>query len=534
MDRRKFLLYGIGIGAAGASWYALSRFGMNGQPMDMGGQGHQMASGTMGGMGNMQGTGKLMPSEMMPSGQPLKDLPRLANASSQAGVFQAAITAAPVKITMAGGKETEFWAYNGQLPGPQIEVYEGDTVEITVTNRLPQPTTVHWHGLDVPNDADGNPQDPIEPGQSKTYRFTLPEGSAGTYWYHPHPHNYVSEQVYKGLAGTLIVKAKNDVLAHSEQHWLISNLRLNEDGSIPPNTMLDWMNGREGEFVLINGQYRPKIKLSGNERLRIWNATSARYLRLKIKGVQWIVVGTDGGLLEKPLAPADELFLAPAERVEVFAVGQEQTTAELTSLYYDRRKMMVQEKAADLNLGEVQFTPADAALPAALRTLPALPAPVVKREVVFSEQMKPMQNTQSQGGMQGMDHGAMAGEMAGAMQNTIPQDMVGVFLVNGKTFDMKRVDFVGNEGDVEEWTLANQSHMDHPFHLHGTQFEVLQTSLNGNTAPAPYRARKDTVNLRPGETAVIRFIQGNKGLKMFHCHILEHENLGMMAMLQVK
>ena len=147
MDRRKFLLYGIGIGAAGASWYALSRFGMNGQPMDMGGQGHQMASGTMGGMGNMQGTGKLMPSEMMPSGQPLKDLPRLANASSQAGVFQAAITAAPVKITMAGGKETEFWAYNGQLPGPQIEVYEGDTVEITVTNRLPQPTTVHWHGL---------------------------------------------------------------------------------------------------------------------------------------------------------------------------------------------------------------------------------------------------------------------------------------------------------------------------------------------------------------------------------------------------
>lgn len=220
--------------------------------------------------------------------------------------------------------------------------------------------------------------------------------------------------------------------------------------------------------------------------------------------------------------------------MEVFAVGQAQTTAELTSLYYDRRKMMVQEKAADLNLGEVQFTPADAALPAALRTLPALPAPVVKREVVFSEQMKPMQNTQSQGGMQGMDHGAMAGEMAGAMQNTIPQDMVGVFLVNGKTFDMKRVDFVGNEGDVEEWTLANQSHMDHPFHLHGTQFEVLQTSLNGNTAPAPYRARKDTVNLRPGETAVIRFIQGNKGLKMFHCHILEHENLGMMAMLQVK
>ncbi|MWR77433.1 multicopper oxidase domain-containing protein, partial [Escherichia coli] len=137
-------------------------------------------------------------------------------------------------------KETEFWAYNGQLPGPQIEVFEGDTVEIEFINHLPQPSTVHWHGLDVPNEADGNPMDMVEPQGKKVYRFTLPQGSAGTYWYHPHPHDHVSEQVYKGLAGTFVVKAKNDPLAHlPEQHWVISDLRLNADGTIPANTMLD-------------------------------------------------------------------------------------------------------------------------------------------------------------------------------------------------------------------------------------------------------------------------------------------------------
>ena len=99
---------------------------------------------------------------------------------------------------MADNKETEFWLYNDTLGGQQIVVTEGDTVEINFRNELPQPTTIHWHGLDVPVQSDGNPQDPIMPGQSKTYTFTLPEGSAGTYWYHPHPHEHVSEQVYKG------------------------------------------------------------------------------------------------------------------------------------------------------------------------------------------------------------------------------------------------------------------------------------------------------------------------------------------------
>lgn len=189
-------------------------------------------------------------------------MPLLANRSARSAHFQAELTAQVTHTVLAGGKTTEIWTYNGQLPGPQIVVQEGDTVEIRFRNALPQPTTIHWHGLDVPAQADGNPQDPVPPGGQRVYRFTLPEGSAGTYWYHPHPHKHVSEQVYRGLAGTLIVRAKDDPLAgRPEQHWLISDLRLAADGSIPPNTPTDWMNGREGEFVLINGQYRPDIRV---------------------------------------------------------------------------------------------------------------------------------------------------------------------------------------------------------------------------------------------------------------------------------
>lgn len=533
MKRRDFLRYSIAVGLANSSLYALAN--------TMSHAGHSGHGGMMSTFGKAT---DLMPLNAMPSGKPLlSTLPKLANLSSQAGVFKAKLTAAPVKLRIAGENDTEFWAYNGQLPGPQIEVFEGDTLEIEFTNNLPQPTTIHWHGLDVPEDADGNPHNPVEPNAQKIYRFTLPKGSAGTYWYHPHPHGYVAEQVYKGLAGTLVVKAKDDPLASlNEQHWVISDLRLASDSTIPPNKPLDWLNGREGEFVLINGQYQPKMQVQTNERIRIWNATSARYFRLKIEGVKWIVVGTDGGLLTEPRPAVDELFLAPAERVEVIMVGETQGEVNLQSLYYDRRKMMIKEDRSDLTLGTIQVKTAEVVqLPTQLRALPLFGEPVVRRQISFSEAMM---NYHQSGGSGSSGGGASQHQMhEGAKGHTMPNDvptdnpiptkMVGAFLVNDKVFDMNRTDFISKRNTVEEWEVFNNSHMDHPFHLHGTQFEILQHTVNGKTSTAPYRALKDTVNLRPYETIVIRFKQGHTGLKMYHCHILEHENLGMMAMFRV-
>ena len=532
ISRRRILQYGIWLALGGLA--ACSR---NSQTQQMPGgahQGHDMRNamhGTPASAGSAPaGATALMPPEAMPAGAALSALPLLANRSARSAHFQAELTAQVTHTVLAGGKTTEIWAYNGQLPGPQIVVQEGDTMEIHFRNALPQPTTIHWHGLDVPAQADGNPQDPVPPGGQRVYRFTLPEGSAGTYWYHPHPHKHVSEQVYRGLAGTLIVRAKDDPLAgRPEQHWLISDLRLAADGSIPPNTPTDWMNGREGEFVLINGQYRPDIRVQGNERIRIWNATSARYLRLQIPGISWIVVGSDGGLLEQPLPAVSELFLAPAERVEVILQGTAPTRAALHSLYYDRQKMMVQETPSTLTLAHVRFAGEQADIPPKLRTLPPWGDIQAQQTVVFSEVM----NMMNQSGMNhgSMNHGTATGTVGA---DTPPPMMTGMFLVNGKTFDMKRIDLRTRAGQSEEWMLQNLSHMDHPFHLHGTQFEIIRREWQGKRENAAYRALKDTVNLRPNETVWIRTRQNQPGLRMFHCHILEHENLGMMGILEAK
>lgn len=520
MKRRDFLKYGVGAGVAATGVLAWAR-GHMGMGHNMGGMNHDMGNmpNMNHDMGRMQGMGhgaqNLMPVTAMAAGAPLAALGLMPNRSKKFGLFQAELTAKPVMVTLAGGKQTELWAYNDSVPGPQIVVTEGDRVEIMFENQLSQPTTVHWHGLPVPSDQDGNPQDPVAPGERRLYQFTVPEGSAGTYWYHPHPHGHVSEQVAHGLAGTLIVKAKQDPLAHlPEQHWLISDLRLDINGRVPENTMLDWMNGREGQFVLVNGQREPKINISGEHRVRIWNACAARYLRLHIPNCEFILLGTDGGLLAAPQAPVTELFLSPADRVEVVVRTRQPGTYALQSLYYDRSKMMVKETPHTLTLGQVTVGAKVAALPRTLRKINDFGPVVARKRVVFSEEMG--------GGQHDMGEGGMGMSM-----------MANMFRVNGKTYDMARIDLTSKVGEVEEWTVFNDSHMDHPFHLHGTQFMVISHSLNNRTVPAAYRAYKDTINLRPYETIVFKVVQKEKGLRMFHCHILEHENLGMMANLNV-
>lgn len=486
---------------------------------EMMGQHHRMgASHAMPAMGDgmrAHGSGRnLLPVDRMPSGLPLEALPKLVNQSLQAGVFKATIEAAPTTLTVAARKPTEFWLYNGQLPGPQIEVYEGDEVEITFINNLPETSTIHWHGMPVPSDQDGNPQNSVAPGAQRVYKFRLPEGSAGTYWYHPHPHGKTAMQVARGLAGTFVVKAKNDPLKDlPEQHWMISDLRLDQQAGIPPNTMMDWMDGREGQFVLINGQRDPAITVSTRTRIRVWNNCAARYLQLVVPGCQWQLLGTDGGLLEHAQPPTDTLFLAPAERVEVLLLAPADMQVELLSRYYDRSKMMVRDDPSDITLAHLSVKKeAPVLLPDQLRVFAELGLPVATKHVEFSEHEMPH-------------------DMGQGMSNSMMQNM---FLVNGKSFEMDRVDLRSRVGDVEEWRIFNNSHMDHPFHVHGTQFMVTARESNGRKQLEPFKAWRDTVNLRPYETVTFLVKQDMPGLRMFHCHILEHEDLGMMANLLVE
>lgn len=450
-----------------------------------------------------------------PEGAKLRELPRLANRATAPGSFEAALRAGPATARFAPSAATPILGYNGESPGPLIEVTEGDRVRIDFRNEIPgQPTTVHWHGMPVPADQDGNPMDPVASGAGRVYEFTLPEGSAASYWYHPHPHGRTAEQVYMGLAGVFLVRPKVDPVPaeYGDTVLFLTDLRLAADGTIPASNAVDQMNGRVGDHVLVNGQRNPVLSVPAGtrRRFRLFNATNARYLRLRFGDAPMTIIGSDGGLLEAPVAAA-EILLAPAERVELVVAFDRPGTAALKTLPYDRGWMGSSPRPddGDLTLLTVEVTaPARAAapppLPAVLRAVPALGAPVERRRFTFSESMR-------------MDGSSMTMS----------------FMINGRTFDMNRIDVAPRVGAVELWEIENPTDMDHPFHIHGTMFQVVEIQGAGGVRKPGYRAWKDTVNVARGETVRFLIRQDMPGQRMFHCHILEHEDLGMMGIAGV-
>ncbi|MBS0968671.1 multicopper oxidase family protein [Chimaeribacter arupi] len=453
----------------------------------------------------------LLPADRLRAGQALRPLPLLRNESTQPGTFAGTLVAEPGSAQLTNDPSaTACWRYNQSLPGPLIVLEEGMDVSLTFINRLPEPSTIHWHGLPVPANQDGGPDDPVAPGATRVYRFTLPPGSAGTYWYHPHPHQGVSGQIARGLAGAIVVRAPQDPLAAlPEQHWAISDLRLDADAQIPPHTYGDWVDGREGEFVLINGQYRPAMALSGTHRVRIWNMCSARYLNLSLPGCRFIPVGSDGGLLEKVLPAQEAILLSPGERMEVLVTGADGHTS-LALLPYNRHRMMSPPPQAATDIATVSYraAPLPVSEGAALRTIAPLGEPGNQLRAVMMEKM---------------------GDIMKNKGGTPPR----AFLINGKPFDMARMDLNSKAGVVDRWEIINATTMDHPFHIHGGQFQVTERQYLGKKSAPACLAWKDTVNLRPGEIVRLLMRQDSPGMRMYHCHIIEHEELGMMGMLNV-
>ena len=505
MRRRTLLLGGTSALVAGGGVYAwrsmmTGMHGTGGMP--------SMDNGNMQTMTNTQD--RIL---TLPEGRPLPDLPRLNNQSAKSGEFIGVLFSNAVRKEFVKGKSTELFAYNGTSPGPLIEAREGDRVSIAMTNRLKdRDTNIHWHGLDIPSDQDGNPMDPIKPGAVRTYTFDLLADNTGPFWYHPHPHGDTPEQVYMGLAAPFIVRPKNDPLRDlAETTLFITSLSLLEDGRIAPNSMADLMNGREGDHVLINGEKNPVLKVApgSSRRFRIYNATNGRYLRLGFDGLPMTLIGTDGGYLAVPVGGLTEIVLAPAERVEVvvtFSGGAGRTVVR--SKPYDRGWMGSSKPTAmDIALMIIDRSGPDEkpfALPSALRRIEPLGTHVATKRLELSEWM-------------GMGD----------------SDMAMAFMINGKTFDMKRVDLTSRAGDVELWEFVNPTDMDHPMHIHGTQFQVIERERGGQSKAEPVVAWKDTVNVARGETVRLKVKHVLKGSRMYHCHNLEHEKLGMMGILNV-
>jgi len=438
----------------------------------------------------------------------LSNPPVLKNTSSKPGTVEVTITAAPARIEVLPGKFTDVYAYNGSVPGPTLEAREGDRVIIHFQNNLPEPTTIHCHGIHLPATMDGSPFGLVPPGGHFDYVFTIKPGTAGTYWYHPHPDTRTEYQVAKGLFGALIVRAADDpIAALPEKLLILSDNRFLASGALDfpdSNSVqaeIDEENGREGNVLFVNGQVNPTLSIRSGEvqRWRVINASASRIYRLAIPGQTLLQVGTDGGLFEHPVE-VKEILLASSERVELLVrgTGPPGSATELQTLSYDR--YMMQTRPSDWNVTHALLTlrysdaaPVPAvAIPTVLRAIPALDttAATATREIVISQG-----------------------------------------LINNQMMDMHRVDVHANLGATEIWRLENVVGMDHPFHLHGFQFQV----LDRNGVPEPFRAWKDVVNVPKHEN--VRFIvryTDYPGKWMFHCHILAHEDHGMMAILEVK
>jgi FtsP/CotA-like multicopper oxidase with cupredoxin domain len=400
--------------------------------------------------------------------------------------------------TVAPGAVVRAWTFNGQVPGPVIEGRVGDVLEVRLTNRLPEPTAVHWHGMRLPAPMDGTEmvQPLVQPGETYTYRFKLLD--AGTFWYHPHVNETV--QLERGLYGALIVRGDDEPTLDREQVLVLDDLKLDRKGRIAKfGGFVQWHDGREGDARLVNGRIEPTLTIAAGqtERWRVINAASARYVRLSIGGAQFRILGTDGGLLEAPVA-VNEVLLAPGDRVDL-AVGPFEEGEELAvqALRYWRTtiKRRGDERFATLRVGPAQAS--TAVVPERLRVIePLAPSSAAPNRTV--------------------DFGIKYSLRRGID-----------FVVNG---ERHKVDAPAKIGELQVWDVVNSTLMDHPFHLHGYFFQVL--SVNGE--PPAFRSWEDVVNLPPKSTTRIAWIpDGRPGSWMYHCHILEHHAAGMMGHFDV-
>jgi FtsP/CotA-like multicopper oxidase with cupredoxin domain len=404
------------------------------------------------------------------------------------------------------GKTVHAWTYDGGIPGPLIKTRVGDRLIVHFTNELDQPTTVHWHGVRVSIQMDGVPeisQPEVKKGESFTYDFVVRD--AGLYWYHPHVMS--AAQVGFGLYGALLVEDPGDGVGVDDQLTLVlSDISFNAKGILEPadsGGSAGMVFGREGEFVLVNGRRRPVLhaRPGAPQRWRIVNAAKSRFFYLDLDGQEFTVIGADGGMQEKPVT-TDMLLVTPGERVDVIVhpKGKAGAPLPLRAMLYNRGYGSVEYRSVE-DVLTVEFTREPAVKVRPVTVSRALPVPsaegAAKVDVVLT--LPPMKNNKSE------------------------------FQVNGVPF-WKARPYTAKLGAKQVWIVKNESDWDHPFHLHGFFFHV----LDEQGQPLRPLALKDTVNV-PMKTTVRLLVHFDErpGEWMFHCHILDHADGGLMGTVLV-
>lgn len=444
-----------------------------------------------------------------PQGTSLRAPVPLTDVNPDPGVVEVQLVAGPVEVEYLPGKRASVWAYRdgarpddlGTVPGPLLQARKGDQIIVHFRNELPEPTTIHWHGLRLPNVADGSTatQVAVPPGGSYDYRF--PARDAGTFWYHPHVNADV--QVERGLYAPLVVTGSEDVGAAAERTIVLDDVKLAADGQLATDTdRLDVMLGRQGNVLLVNGQRGATLIIASGtrERWRLVNAANGRYFNLALPGHSFLVIGWDGGLVPEPYA-VETLLIAPGERYDVLVTFDRPPPGRLAlqTLHYDRGHEIPDPGPKDIL--EIVYGPAGDPPP----PLPAAWGALERMAVDERTTVRPfvLREMESPAGTQ--------------------------FFINGQRWPLNTHVMV-RLGDTEIWEIASNEEMDHPFHVHGLFFQVL--SIGG--VPPRHQGWKDTVNVPRGQKLRFALRYDTPGMWMFHCHILEHAERGMMGELMVE
>lgn len=415
--------------------------------------------------------------------------------------FDYEVTAQEGATEFFEGVSTDTYGYNGNLLGPTLRLEEGERVNVKITNELDEPTTFHWHGLEVPGEIDGGPRGEIQPGDSQIITLEADQPAA-TLWYHPHVHGSTAEQVFKGLSGMLLIDEASGSESELPNEYGVDDIPLifqdrlfDENKQLNYDSLMD-VDGTLGDTSIVNGTVNPKLTVTKPVmRFRLLNGANARNYTFRLSnGASFTQIASDGSLLDEPVE-IETLTLAASERAEILI---------------DFSSMTDEESLAIINDEGAELLPVDVALDGS-------PVDSTEKwtadEPFLSEQEKAMPVTKEI-------------ELFGMM------DMV---TINGKKFDPDRIDLRQEKGVTEVWEIYNKPDMMggmiHPFHIHGTQFKII--SRDGKETQPNEQGLKDSVLVEPGERVKLLVTFPEEGIFVFHCHILEHEDNGMMGQVEV-
>ena len=458
------------------------------------------------------------------AGQTLLPIPPLIDARKQG--LSSSLRAQAGPTSFLPGRPSDTLGYNGSYLGPTLRVHTGDEVKVAVTNSMAADTTVHWHGLLISGEFDGGPHQIIAPGA--TWRPTLPiHQPAATLFYHPHAHGLTAKQVYSGLAGVFLVSDEEERGLGLPADYGVDDLplviqdRQFQDGRlVMPTGMMIAMQGRRGDTILVNGAPTPMARVPSRlVRLRLVNGSNARIYELSFsdgRAFHWIAA--EGGLLERPVE-LQAITLAPGQRAEVlvnFADGKSVSLVtgadSNSSMMGDMMGSAAGGTSASAPAMVLRFEPQAMGQARANTSVPKLLGSRTRPDVNRAVQRRRLVLNMGMGGMIGS---------GGGMALTI----------NGKAFDMNRIDERVKLGASEIWEVSGET-MRHPFHIHGVHFEVL--SRGGGKPDVLNQGSRDTVLVKEPVEFLIQFDQpAVKAPFMYHCHILEHEDNGMMGQFTV-